>query len=421
MKLLFSRFVTCLILFVVFLGTINNSHAQEIDLLLKGGHLIDPKNSIDSKMDVAISDGLINRVAPSIPSYLAKKVIDVSGMYISPGLIDIHVHAFWGTNGDYWNDGPNAVAPDGFTFRSGVTTIVDPGSMGWRTFPTFKKQTIDQSNTRVLALLNIVGSGMRLIYEQDTLDMDPKLTARAALMYKEHIVGIKTAHYWNSFAAVDRTIEAGRLANMPVMIDFGDADPPLSLEDLLINRLRPGDIYTHCFSSVRQREHIIDKNGKVKHFVFEAQKKGIVFDVGFGGGSLGFNQLIPSMKQGFFPDVISTDLHIFSMNAGMKSMGNVMSMFLSLGMPLREVILRSTWNPAKVIHREDLGQLSQGAIADVTVFRIVEGNFGFQDAYGKKFFGDKKLEFELTLLGGKTVWNLNGMGAAMWNDGPIEY
>lgn len=411
-------FIGCI---MVSFGSSDNLQAQEIDLLLKGGHLIDPKNNIDAKMDVAIADGKIIQVSQSIPSQKAKKVIDVSGMYVTPGLIDMHVHAFLGTNGDYWNDGPNAVQPDAFTFRTGVTTIVDPGSMGWRTFPTFKKQTIDQSETRILVLLNIVGSGMRLIYEQDSNDMDAKLTARAAKMYKDYVVGIKTAHYWGGFTATDRTIEAGVRANLPVMIDFGDADPVLSLEDLLMKRLRPGDIYTHCFTSVKQREHIVDKNGKVKPYVFEAQKRGIIFDVGFGGGSCGFNQLIPSMKQGFMPDVISTDLHIFSMNAGMKSMANVMSMFLSLGMPLKEVILRSTWNPASVINRKDLGNLSVGADADVAVLRVVDGEFGFQDSYDKKFIGTKRLESEMTIRAGEIVWNLNGMGATMWDTAPIQY
>lgn len=402
-------------------GPVNFSQAQKFDLVLKGGHVIDPKNGINSKMDLGIGNGKIIQISQSIPLNRAKKIINVEGMYVTPGFIDIHVHAFWGTNGDYWNDGPNAVAPDGFTFRTGVTTIVDPGSMGWRTFPTFKKQTIDQSRTRVLAMLNIVGSGMRLIYEQDTTDMDPKLTARAALMYKDHVVGIKTAHYWNGFEAVDRAVKAGKLAEMPVMVDFGDADPPLSLEELLLVRMRPNDIYTHCYSSVRQREHIVDENGKVKPFVFEAQKKGVIFEVGFGGGSLGFNQLIPSIKQGFVADIIGSDLHIFSMNAGMKSLGNVMSMFLSLGMPIQDVILRTTWNPAKVIKREDLGHLSPGADADIAVFKIVEGNFGFQDAYGKKYNGTKKLEVELTLLRGVIEWNLNGLGATMWDEEPIIY
>src|SRR5690606_9079811 len=203
---------------------------------------IDPRNKIDGRMDVAIADGKIFQVASDIPASRSKKTIDVSGMYVSPGFIDMHVHTFWGTNGDFYNDGPSAIQPDGFTFRSGVTTVVDAGSSGWRTFPTFKKQTIDQSQTRVLAFLNIVGGGMRKLYEQDTTDMNPKITALAADLYKEYVVGIKTAHYYGGFTGVDLAVQAGELARVPIIVDFGDADPPLMLADLLLEHLRPGDI-----------------------------------------------------------------------------------------------------------------------------------------------------------------------------------
>ena len=367
-------------------------------------------------MDMAIVNGKIFGVAPTIPAETSKKVIDVSGMFVTPGLIDIHVHSFWGTNGDFYNDGPSPIQPDGFTFRSGVTTVVDAGSMGWKTFPTFKKQTIDQSATRVLAFLNIVGAGMRKLYEQDTNEMDPKMAASAAILYKDHIVGIKTAHFYGGFARVERAVEAGKLANIPVIVDFGDADPILSIKELLLNKLRPGDIYTHAFTSVAKREHIIDSKGVVKPFVFEAQKRGVIFDVGMGGGSMGFNQLIPAIRQGFWPNTISTDLHSSSMNAGMKNIANVMSMFLNLGMSIQDVINRTTLNPAKVINREELGNLSVGADADIAVFKIVEGKFGFQDAYGKKFDGTMRLQNELTFRAGKIVWNLNGLGAPMWDD-----
>ena len=406
---------------VTFCG-LSNVKAQEIDILLKGGHVIDPKNKIDSRMDVAIANGKIFEVASVIPSERARRVIDVSGMYVTPGLIDMHSHNFWGTNGDYYSDGPNGLPPDGFTFRNGVTTVVDPGSTGWRAFPTYKKQTIDQSQTRVLVFLNIVGGGMRLIYEQDANDMDSKLTANAAILYKDYVVGIKTAHFFGGFTAVDRSLEASKQAGgIPVMIDFGDSNPPLSIEELFTKHLRPGDIYTHVYSSVPQREHIMDSKGIIKPFVSEAQKKGIIFDVGMGGGSLSFSQLVPSFKQGFFPNTISTDLHTSSMNGGLKSMSNLMSMFLSLGMSVQDVVLRTTWNPANVINRKDLGHLSSGAVADIAVFKVREGEFGFQDGAGRKLNGTKRIENELTLRAGRIVWNLNGLGAAMWDVEPIQY
>jgi dihydroorotase len=399
-----------------------NVKAQEIDLLLKGGHVIDPKNKIDATMDVAIVGGKILEVAAAIPVERARRVIDVTGMYVTPGLIDMHSHNFWGTNGDYYADGPNGLPPDGFTFRNGVTTVVDPGSMGWRNFPTYKKQTIDQSQTRVLVLLNIVGSGMRLLYEQDTNDMDPKLTGSAALLYKDYVVGIKTAHFFGGFTGVDRAVEASKQAGgIPVMIDFGDSNPPLSIEELFMKHLRPGDIYTHVYSSVPLREHILDSKGIIKPFVFEAQKKGIIFDVGMGGGSLSFTQLVPSFKQGFLPNTISTDLHSSSMNGGLKGMANLMSMFLSLGMSVQDVVLRTTWNPAVTINRKELGNLSPGAVADIAVFKVREGDYGFQDGNSRKMNGTKRIENELTLRAGRIVWNLNGLGANMWDAGPIRY
>ena len=172
---MFSKKTICVILTALFIFITNILPAQQIDMLLKGGHVIDPKNKIDAQMDVAITNGKISEVAKNIPAKNAKKVVDVSGLYVTPGIIDMHVHAFNGTNVDaYIANGLTALPPDGFTFRAGVTTIVDAGSSGWKNFRLFKKQTIDRSQTRVLALLNIVGNGMvGRFEEQDVNDMNP--------------------------------------------------------------------------------------------------------------------------------------------------------------------------------------------------------------------------------------------------------
>jgi dihydroorotase len=357
--------------------------AQDIDLLLKGGHVIDPKNQIDSKMDVAITKGKIAQVAADIPGKNAKLVVDVTGLIVTPGLIDMHVHVFQGTEPDaYIANGLTSLPPDGFTFRTGVTTVVDAGSSGWRNFRQFKKQTIDRSQTRVLALLNIVGNGMvGRFEEQDVNDMNPVQTAHMIKrLFPDIIVGIKAAHYWGDFTQVDRAVEAGNLANVPVMVDFGEHNPPLSIEELFMKRLRPGDMFTHTYSyGPANRETVVDENGKVKPFVLEAQKRGIIFDVGHGGGAFSWRQAVPAMQQGFRPNVISTDLHADSMNGGMKDLSNVMSKFLNMGMSIQDVVLRATWNPANVIRRKDLGHLSVGADADVTVFNIRKGDFGFID------------------------------------------
>ncbi len=212
-----------------------SASAQEFDLLLKGGHVIDPKNELDGNFDVAIKDGKIAAVAQGIAEIRAKNAIDVSGLYVTPGLIDMHVHVFLGHDeGAYIANGPTSVMPDGFTFRAGVTTVVDAGSSGWRNFPKFKSQTIDHAKTRVLALLNIVGTGMESRFkEQDVSDMNPEMTAHMInRLYPDLIVGIKSAHYWGDFTQVDKAVEAGRLAEVPVMVDFGEHDPPNSIKSL---------------------------------------------------------------------------------------------------------------------------------------------------------------------------------------------
>lgn len=413
---LFSR-LQCIALLCILIPSV--VFPQKIELLLKGGHVIDPKNNIDGRMDVAVADGKIVQVAASIPVNNAAKVVDVSGMYVTPGLIDMHVHVFYGTDVEsYIANGPTSVAPDGFTFRSGVTTVVDAGSAGWKNFREFKKQTIDEADTRVLAFLNIASTGMYSRYEeQDVQDMNPEMTAHMIKrLYPKIIVGIKSAHFWGDFTQVDKAVEAGKLAEVPVMVDFGEHQPPNSIEDLFMKHLRAGDIFTHTFSyGPKVRETVVDENGKVKPFVFEAQKRGIVFDVGHGGGAFSWRQAVPAMQQKFYPNTISTDLHIQSMNGGMKDMSNVISKFMAMGMSLQDAILRSTWNPAKVINRPELGHLTVGSEADIAVFSVRQGNFGFIDIRGVRYPGKQKLEAELTIRAGKIMWDLNGIAAKLYD------
>jgi dihydroorotase len=392
--------------------------AQEYSILIKGGHVIDPKNNINELMDVAILDAKVVAVAKNIDPKKAVQVIDAKGMYVTPGLIDIHSHNFFGTEPDhYLGNGLEALPPDGFTFKAGVTTVVDAGGAGWKTFDAFKTQTIDHAKTRVLSFLNIVGEGMRGgAYEQNLSDMDSKMTAMVVKQHKEIIVGIKVAHYvGGEWDPVDRAVAAGKVANVPVMIDFGGNNPPLSIQELFTKHLRPGDIFTHTFAELTSREAIVDSQGKIRPFVVEAQKNGIVFDVGHGGGSFRFSQAIPALKSGFIPNTISTDLHTGSMNAGMKDQLNVMSKFLNIGMNLQQVIAASTWLPAKVIHQEDLGHISTGAVADVAIFSLLKGKFGFIDSGGFSMQGDQKLQCELTIREGKVVYDLNGISRPAWD------
>jgi dihydroorotase len=396
------------------------SAQQKYDLLLKGGHVIDPKNKISAVRDVAIANGKVAAVAAKIDAAEALKVVDVSGYYVTPGLIDIHVHVFAGTGerGSYAGD--NSVYPDGFTFRSGVTTVADAGCAGWRNFEDFKQRIIDRSKTRVLAFINIVGNGMRGgKFEQDLSDMEARPTADMALRHKDLIVGVKTAHYAGpEWTPVEHAVEAGTMANIPVMVDFGINHAERPVSELVTKKLRPGDIYTHVYSGLRNE---LLESGKVNPGLWEGRKRGVIFDVGHGGGSFLWRVAIPAMKEGFIPDSISTDLHIGSMNAGMKDMLNVMDKFLAMGMSVDDVILRSTWNPAREIKREELGHLSTGAVADIAVLKLEKGSFGFIDMYGARLRGTQKLTCEVTLREGKVVYDLNGITRPDWDKLPKDY
>jgi dihydroorotase len=390
------------------------------DLLLRNGHVIDPRNRLSSIRDVAIFEGKIAAVAAKLNPADALKTVDVSGLYVTPGLVDIHGHVYTGTGERRSYAGDNSVYPDGFTLRVGVTTIVDAGGSGWRTFEDFKQRVIERSKTRVLAFLNIVGNGMRGgTYEQDLSDMDANPTAAMARRFPALIVGIKTAHYAGpEWTPVERAVEAGTLANVPVMVDFGTDHAERPVAELVTKKLRPGDIYTHVYSGLRGE---LDPSGHVNPGLIEGRRRGVIFDVGHGGGSFLWRIAVPAIEQGFLPDSISTDLHIGSMNAGMKDMLNVMDKFLAMGLSLDDVIARSTWNPAREIRQEALGHLSPGAIADVAVLRLERGRFGLVDMYGARLDATERIVCELTIRDGKVVYDLNGVSRPDWKSLPATY
>jgi dihydroorotase len=405
---------------IVFLSAGLLSAQPKYDLLLQGGRVVDAKNKLNAVADVAIKDGAIAAIAPKLDPKDALKTVNAAGLYVTPGLVDIHAHVYTNTGERNSYAGDNSLPPDGFTFRVGVTTVADAGCSGWRNFDDFKQRIIDRSKTRVLAFLNIVGNGMRGgRYESDLADME---AAPAAEMAKQHpglVVGIKTAHYTGKeWTPVEHAVEAGTAAHIPVMVDFGNDFPERPLADLLTRKLRPGDIYTHCFSGLR---HELLDDGQLNPGMIEGRKRGVIFDVGHGGGSFAWRVAVPAMQQGFWPDSISTDLHTGSMNAGMKDMLNVMSKFLAMGMPVDQVIARSTWNPAREIHHEELGNLSVGSPADVAVLRLENGKFCFTDMYGARMDGTQRLVCELTVRNGKVVYDLNGMTRPDWKTLPKNY
>jgi len=392
------------------------AQAQPYNIVIKGGHLIDPKNNIDGPMDIAVRDGKVALVARNIDATGALQVVNATGMYVTPGLIDMHVHVFQGPNLDYqYGNGPNSVMPDGFTFRVGVTTVVDVGSAGWRTFETFKRQVIDISRTRVLALLNIVGAGMTGVAEQNLSDMNARQTGEFAKRYPGLIVGIKLAHFsGHNWTPILRGVEAGVIADVPFMVDHGSANPVLPLDSLFLHYFRPGDIYAHVYGGNNSigsgggRQAITD-NGQLRPFMKAARDRGIIFEVGHGGGSFFYDVALPATRAGFFPDVISTDLHIGSMNSSMKDQLNVMDKMMALGMDLKGVVAASTWKPAQAIKRTDLGHLTVGAEADIALLSMRTGKFGQFDPRGIRMDTNTKLECQMTIKAGRIVYDLNGI------------
>jgi len=386
------------------------------DLLLKNGHVIDPKNNIDGVMDVGIKDGEIAAVAASLDPKDAAKTIDATGLFVTPGLIDIHTHDYASTGEAKSYAGDFGLYPDGFTLRNGVTTICDAGSSGWRNFEDFKQHVIDRAQTRVLAFINIVGAGMRgPRFENNLDDMDRIPTAYMALRYPDTIIGIKSAHFtgpeWKPYI---EAVGAGNIAHIPVMIDYGSNRIERPMYDLLTKYLRPGDIYTHTYSGLRGEQDTMTL-GPAKGLT-EGRARGIYFDAGTGGGSFRFRIAVPLIKDGFLPDSLSTDLHFDSMNSNTKDLLNVMSKFMAMGLTLQQVVTETTWHPAQEIRRPQLGNLSIGAPADVAVLSEEHGKFGFLDMDNMKLMGDTRLHCELTLRDGKVVYDLNGISMDVWND-----
>lgn len=398
--------------FLAILATLSAALAQpQYDLVLKGGHVIDPKNRIDAVRDVAVSGGRIAAVAEKIDPASAKQVVDAAGLYVTPGLIDLHVHVYKRTNPP-----PRAqdesVNPDAFSFRSGVTTMVDAGSSGWKDFPDFRDHIIKPARTRVLAFLNIVADGMGTGHENEPAQMDFENAARVAKENSDLIVGFKSAHYGGpGWASVEGAVKAGNLTSLPVMVDFGQITKDRNIDTLFLDKLRPGDIYTHCFSG--HREEVLE-NGALNPAMQEGRKRGIIFDIGFGQASFYWYVAVPAYKAGFRPDSISTDLHTNSMNGGMKNINNVMSAIMALGSNVSEVVRMATWAPAQEIHRPQLGNLDIGAEADIAVIRLEKGQFGVLDSARAKMPATQRLLCELTVRKGQVAWDLNGLAAEDW-------
>ncbi len=385
------------------------------DIILAGGHVIDPKNGRNGRFDIGIVGNRIAKVAENLPKAHAKKIVSVADYVVTPGLIDIHGH--FDVFGPWLS-----VNPDHVNLRNGVTTAVDAGTSGHKTFERFKERTIDKSDTRVLALLNIVGAGMYGSGEGDVennvAEMDVDAAVKMVNKYPEHIVGIKTAHYQPAdWEAVDRAVLAAERSNTVLMVDFHPKEGR-GYEELILKRMKPGNIHTHFYGRLTPQ---LDENKRVQDYMWKARERGILFDVGHGSGSLWFRIAVPAIQQGFLPDTISTDIHKSSIMFPNAVLTNVMSKFLNMGMTLEQVIERTTVNAAKAIRRNELGNLDEGAIADIAVLQVEKGQFAFLDSGRGKHIGDRRIKAVLTVRDGRIVWDLPGLSEEEYrNVGPYS-
>ena len=401
------------------------SDPKKLDLLLKGGHVIDPANDIDGTTDIGITDGKIARVAADIPSDDAQHIIDVSSLIVTPGLIDIHTHAYWSRvhKVGNWNGSLNA---DAHFLKEGVTTCVDTGTAGAEEIDHFRQTVIDQATIRILAYVNIAAPGMGEP-EQTVANLRAKDAAEAALAHRDICVGIKTAHYWTNepfddehppWASVDASVEAGELCQMPVMVDFWPRPPQRPYDELILQRLRPGDIHTHVFA---RQFPVIDEHNQMYQHMFQARERGIHFDLGHGAASFWFRNAARAFDLGFPPDSISTDLHLANINGHVNSMLDTMSKCIAMGMPIHEAIYRTTVTPAWAIRRTELGTLSVGADADVAVLGMLEGHFYYRDCGWGCIDGKYRLECALTLRRGEVVWDRHALTCPHWQEADSEY
>lgn len=374
------------------------AQAQMYDLVLKGGRVVDPANGIDGVRDVAVAGGKIARIAAQIPASEARRVLEVRGHYVTPGLIDLHTHVY-----GY----PGAISADDTALPAGTTTVVDAGGAGYRTFEDFLERVIRRSETRVLALINIAGNGMTgAASENNVADMNPEKTAAVIGQHRQHIVGIKCAHFGKpGWDAIKRAVAAGKLAGVPVMVDDKIfTNTGRTSREKLLDVMRPGDMHTHMYND-RQIELVDRFTGKVQEYAVEARRRGVLFDMGHGGGSFLWPVALSAARQGFFPDTISTDLHSSSILIQQSDMPNCMSKMMLLGMKMEDAVERATARPAKAIGRfPGLGTLGEGAVADIAVLALRGGVFAFKDAWGKKMLGTQKLECVATIRAGKLVF-----------------
>ncbi len=385
------------------------SNGARYDKVIKGGRVVDPGSGFVGDLDVAISGGKIAAVDAGIPGESAVKIVDASGKIVTPGLVDLHTHIYWGAT--YWG-----IEPDPVAARSGVTTWLDVGSAGAYSFPGFRRYVAESSKSRVYSLLNLSAIGLIApTYEFANIDYcNVELASQIIAESRDLIVGIKARidAFTTRGTGIKPLALARELADqvqLPLMVHIGTAPPTL---DEICEYLRPGDILTHCFTG--QANKIVEETGQVNANIKALHERGLILDIGHGAGSFSFETAERMLDQGFLPDVISTDIHQLAIQGPMFDMPTTLSKFLLMGLTIEQVIERATSAPAAAMRKPELGSLRPGSAADVALFAIEEGDFTFQDIHMNERKGAQRIVNTLTMIDGEELPQLEERPLHLW-------
>jgi len=375
-----------------------------MELILKGGRVIDPSQGFDGIADVGFSGGKVISFAKSLTPYAQTQVRDVTGLIVTPGLIDMHTHVYWGGTS-------LGIDAEHFARISGVTTAIDTGSAGPGNFSGFRKHVIEKSQVRILAYLHISHAGIfgfdtnMNVGESENMNlMNPAAAIEVVEANRDIIVGMKVrvGRYASGDHGVAPLEIALQVADQTGVQMMAHIDEPLPTYEDVVNRLRPGDVLTHCFRPFPNAPY--GGQGKIKPAIEAARKRGVFFDVGHGMGSFAFKTARTMLANGFQPDTISSDIHKLCINGPAFDQVTTMSKFLCLGMSLTEVIAASTSNAARVLKRPELGSLKPGSVGDATILSVDDGRFDYIDTVGEHLIGDRKINSRGVVIAGKWWW-----------------
>src|SRR6516164_7926619 len=371
------------------------------DLILQDGHVLDPSQKLDAVTDVAFSQGKVARIGLRLKADPHTDVCDISGAIVTPGLIDLHTHVYWGGTS-------LGIDAEEFCRRSGVTTAIDTGSAGPGNFLGFRKHVIERSAVRILAYLHVSFAGIYafsprvMVGESEEIRlMAPIDAVEVANANRDIIVGIKVrvgaiASGRSGTVPLDIALQVANEVGLPLMAHIDQ--PPPSYEEV-IARLRPGDVLTHAFRPFPNAPTTVQ--GTVKPAVIEARQRGVLFDIGHGKGSFAFKTARAMLANDFRPDTISSDVHTLCINGPAFDQVTTMSKFLCLGMPLPDIIAASTVNAAFALKRPELGSLKPGSVGDATILSVTDGRFDYVDVVGEHLTGDRKIASQAVVIAGR--------------------